>query len=146
VKKNALVIALLVVLSIISGYLMSNASLVGKAGMSLFYQEYNFLKVWWQGALAVFAVLILLFILLYFLQQKVSFSKIKTICILFSLAGLLGLYLTYYDFRHTLSHRFLGERFHLGAYLFWIGWIAVSIYYFSVQQRDHYTIHVNSVE
>ena len=43
------------------------------------------------------------------------------------LIALVGLYFTYNDFRHTLSHRWLGERFHLGAYLFWIVWIAISV-------------------
>jgi hypothetical protein len=38
------------------------------------------------------------------------------------------LYLTYNDFRQDLSHRLMGERFHIGAYLVWIGWMIISIY------------------
>ena len=42
---------------------------------------------------------------------------------------LAGLYFTYQDFRTDLSHRLLGERFHLGAYLFWLGAIMIAIFY-----------------
>lgn len=42
---------------------------------------------------------------------------------------LVGLYFTYNDFRTDLSHRLLGERFHLGAYLFWLGAILVAVFY-----------------
>lgn len=140
-----MVILLLLFISLISGHLMSKASLVGKAGMSLFYREYNFLKIWWQGALVVFAVLMILFLLLYFLQRKLSFSKMKIVSLLALLAGLIGAYFTYYDFRHTLSHRLLGERFHTGAYLFWVGWLLVAIFYF-LHPNDYRSIHVHSVE
>lgn len=144
-KKKTLIIVLLLIVSIISGHLMSKASLVGKAGMSLFYREYNFLKVWWQGALLVFTALIVLFVLLHFIQRKVAYNKMKTISLMALLAGILGAYFTYYDFRHTLSHRLLGERFHIGAYLFWVGWLLVAIFYF-MQPNDHRSIHVHSVE
>ena len=144
-KKKTLIIVLLLIVSIISGHLMSKASLVGKAGMSLFYREYNFLKVWWQGALLVFTALIVLFVLLHFIQRKVAYNKMKTISLLALLAGILGAYFTYYDFRHTLSHRLLGERFHIGAYLFCVGWLLVAIFYF-MQPNDHRSIHVHSVE
>jgi hypothetical protein len=43
--------------------------------------------------------------------------------------ALIGLYFTYQDFRHNTAHRWLGERFHLGGYLFWIGWMAISVFY-----------------
>ena len=53
-------IFLLAILSTVSGYLLSKASLVGRIGINLFYKEYKFLKVWWQGALVVFIVLLIL--------------------------------------------------------------------------------------
>lgn len=129
----------------LSGYLMSKATLVGRVGMSLFYQEYNFLKSWWQGALLVFFILLLLFLALRYIQKKVVYGTAKTISTCFILAGLLGLYFTFFDFRHSLSHKLLGERFHLGVYLFWLGWLVVAVYYF-LQQKDHQSIHVHSVE
>ncbi len=49
---------------------------------------------------------------------------------------LVGLYFTYQDFRTDLSHRLLGERFHLGAYLFWLGAILVAIFYLFKSSSD----------
>ncbi|HVG40305.1 MAG TPA: hypothetical protein VM888_01745, partial [Chitinophagaceae bacterium] len=43
--------------------------------------------------------------------------------------ALIGLYLTYRDFRQSLSHRLMGERFHTGAYLFWLGWISIALFF-----------------
>ena len=128
-KRTSFLLFILAVLSAISGYLLSKASLVGRAGISMFYKEYQFLKVWWQGALVVFVVLLLLVLIQGAVQRKAargSANFIHIICILLALAGL---YFTYNDFRHDLSHRLLGERFHLGAYLFWVGWIIISMFY-----------------
>jgi hypothetical protein len=127
-KRSWFLLFLLVILSVISGYLLSKASLVGKAGISLFYREYQFLKVWWQGALVVFGVLFLLFLIQAAVQRKTARGTANFIHILCILLALAGLYFTYNDFRHDLSHRLLGERFHLGAYLFWIGWVMVSMF------------------
>jgi len=44
-------------------------------------------------------------------------------------AGVLGLVITYYDFQHTYSHRLLKERFHLGFYLFWLGWMGTCVFF-----------------
>lgn len=128
-KHTAFVLFLLAVLSSVSGYLLSKASLVGRAGISLFYKEYQFLKVWWQGALVVFGVLILLLLIQGFVQRRMARGIASSIHILCILLALVGLYFTYNNFRHDLSHRLLGERFHLGAYLFWVGWMMVSLFY-----------------
>ena len=127
-KRNAFLILLLAVLAALSGYLFSKASLVGRMGINLFYKEYKFLKVWWKGALLVFAAWMLLYLLQRMVQKKLApivsrFTHIAAIII-----ALAGLYFTYSDFRHTTSHRWLGERFHLGGYLFWIGWIIISLF------------------
>jgi hypothetical protein len=128
-KRTSLLLFILAALSTISGYLLSKASLVGKAGISLFYKEYQFLKVWWQGALVVFGVLFLLFLAQGAFQRKAARGTANFIHVLCILLALAGLYFTYNDFRHDLSHRLLGERFHLGAYLFWIGWMLVSLFF-----------------
>lgn len=128
-KRNPGLILFLAVISVISGYLMSKASFIGKAGMSLFYREYNFLKTWWKGGLLVFISLLLLFIIQGFIQKKCEARKARTIQMLACIFAIVGLYFTYSDFRHTLSHRLLGERFHLGAYLFWFGWVIISCFY-----------------
>ena len=68
-------------------------------------------------------------------QKKLKTKKAKAVHIGCLLAALAGLYFTYYDFRHTTTHRLLGERFHLGGYLFWIGWIIISVYYLTQKKQ-----------
>ncbi|MCD6064546.1 MAG: cytochrome d ubiquinol oxidase subunit [Flavipsychrobacter sp.] len=125
-KRNSLLITFLLLLAMLSGYLFSKVSWVGRVGMRWFYKEYGFLKVWWQAATVIFVILMSLYLLHYWVQKKIG-AKAK----LYHVAGILlsvaGLYLTYADFRETLSHRWLGERFHLGAYCFWLGWIGICV-------------------
>ncbi|HUQ96688.1 MAG TPA: hypothetical protein VM010_03415, partial [Chitinophagaceae bacterium] len=97
----------------------------------LFYKEYRFFKVWWQGALAVFGVLLLLYFLQGFLQQKLVRSQARLLHISAIIIAIIGLYFTYANFRYDVSHRIIGERFHLGFYLFWIGWMLISFFYLS---------------
>ena len=116
--------------SIVAGYLLSAISFVGRAGISLFYTEYQFLKTWWKGALLVFFVWILLFLIQSYLVTNVRKKNSNIFQTVVMMIAVAGLYFTYSDFRNTLSHRWLGERFHLGAYLFWLGWIAITIFVF----------------
>jgi hypothetical protein len=134
-KSNKFLALFLLLLSLISGYLMSKVSLVGKAGMSLFYREYNFLRTWWKGGLIMLSALAALYFLHQFLQDKLNNRQAKTFHRIAGFLALTGLYFTYDDFRHTLSHHFLGERFHIGVYLFWIGWIAISLYFLAEQKQ-----------
>lgn len=127
-KRAASLTLFLLILAVIAGVLLSQVSWVGRAGMSLFYKDYNFLKVWYQGAALYFVMWMTLYALQSFVQLRVE-RKIAQLIHLFAIAAsLVGLYLSYSDFRHDMSHRLLGERFHIGVYLFWIGWIIVSIY------------------
>lgn len=128
-KRQSALLVLLVVLSGIAGYLLSKASLIGRVGIGLFYKQYKFLKVWWQAGLAVFLFWMLLFLLQGLAQRRLSTSAARKLQLGTILVALAGLYFTYQDFRQTITHRWLGERFHLGGYLFWIGWIIVSLYY-----------------
>jgi hypothetical protein len=136
VKRTASLLSLLAVLSGLSGYLLSNASLAGKVGISLFYKQYRFLKTWWQGALIVFVVLLILFFVQGLAERKLSKARAKVLHVFMILLALAGLYFTYYDFRHTTSHRLLGERFHIGAYLFWIDWILISSFYLTQKKPE----------
>ena len=134
-KRNSIFILFLFLLAALGGYLLSKASLVGRVGISLFYREYQFLKTWWQGGLVVFVVWMIFFLLQGLVQRKKPANVARLVhtgAILFALAGL---FLTYRDFRHTTSHRWLGERFHLGGYLFWLGWIAISIFYLTEKKK-----------
>lgn len=135
VKRFVFVQILLIAISILSCVLLSKASLIGRTGINLFYKEYKFLKTWWKGAFTVFIVLTLFSFLQGAAQKKLEPKKAKAIHIGCLLAALAGLYFTYYDFRHTTTHRLLGERFHLGGYLFWIGWIIISVYYLTQSKQ-----------
>lgn len=128
-KRTGFFVAGLFLLSILSGILLSKASLVGRAGMTLFYQEYNFLKTWWKGAVLIFITLLLLFIIQGQLQKNKPLSKARLINIVAVVLALAGLYFTYLDFSNSVTHRWLGTAFHTGGYLFWIGWLAISVFY-----------------
>lgn len=130
-KAKQKVVLFLLVLSGIAGYLLSKTSFVGRTGITLFYKQYSFLKVWWQAGLLVFLVWMFLFFLHEWAQRKLSPVAVKRMQIATIAVALAGLFFTYRDFRHTLSHRWLGERFHLGGYLFWLGWIILAVFYLS---------------
>lgn len=128
-KRTASLLSLLTGLAILSGYLLSKASLVGKTGMHFFYKEYRFLKTWYKGAAVLLAVWVFLFLLHGMLHQKLGYAKAKIVHMGAVMIAVAGLYFTYSQFRSDLSYRLLGERFHLGAYLFWIGWVLIGIFH-----------------
>lgn len=125
----------LLALAGLAGYLLSKASLVGKIGISVFYQQYRFLKTWWQGGLVLFAVWMLLFFLQQKAQQRCQPRTARLVHFGAILVAGIGLYFTYLDFRNSLSHRWLGERFHLGGYLFWFGWISISLFFLTAATK-----------
>lgn len=138
-KWILLLIVFLAALSLLSGYLMSKASFIGRLGMTLVYKEYRFLKTWWKGALAVFAVWMILLMIQIIAERKLLKQKANMVHVIFILLALAGLYFTYSDFQHTTSHRWLKERFHTGAYLFWLGCIIISVFCM-VQKRKELKI------
>lgn len=135
-KRTASLLLVLLVLSGIAGYLLSKASLVGRAGISLFYREYAFLKVWWQAGWLLLMVWLVLFFLLGWAQRKLSPSSSRWVHGAALVLALAGVYFTYQDFRQNLSHRWLGERFHLGGYLFWLGWMLVCLFYITGKKKS----------
>jgi hypothetical protein len=135
-KRKSYLVLLLLVLAGIAGYVLSKASLVGRVGISLFYRQYKFLKVWWQGGLLIFVIWMILFFLQGWVQRKLSPKASQLIQVAAVVFALSGLYFTYQDFRHTTSHRWLGERFHLGGYLFWLGWIIISVFYLNENRKS----------
>lgn len=135
-KRSASLTLFLLILSVISGVLLSNASWVGKVGISLFYQEYDFLKAWWKGAAFIFLVLMGLYGLQSLIHKTASKKASNLIHCIAIIAALTGLYFSYADFRNDFSHRLLGERFHIGVYLFWVGWIVISIYLLLTRKNE----------
>ena len=135
-KRTSLLLIFLAALASLSGYLMSKASFIGRLGMTYVYKEYRFLKTWWKGALAIFVVWIILLVIQYIVERKLSKQKAIIVHVIFILLALVGLYFTYSDFQNTTSHRWLKERFHIGAYLFWLGWIIVTVFCMVQKRRD----------
>ncbi len=125
-SKYTLVRSCALLIAPLSGYLLSKASLIGRTGINLFYKEYKFLKTPWKGTLLILATLSILWLVHGAIQKRMSNKTRMALHILLAVLGLVGLILTYQDFRNSLSHRLLGERFHLGAYLFWVAWLIIS--------------------
>lgn len=135
-KRLSLLVIALAAMACLSGYLMSKASFIGRLGMTYVYREYRFLKTWWKGALAVFIVWIILFAIQAIVEKKLPKAKATIVHVIFILLALVGLHFTYSDFQHTTSHRWLKEKFHIGAYLFWLGWIIISVYSIVQKKED----------
>ena len=127
-KKISILVLCLAALAALSGYLMSKASFIGRIGMTFIYKEYGFLKTWWKGALFVFIVWMILLVIQIIVDKKLSRQTATIIHFIFILLALAGLYFTYSDFQHTTSHRWLKEKFHIGGYLFWLGWIIMCVF------------------
>ena len=116
---------LLAGLASLAGWLLSHISLLGRVGISVAYREYGFLKTWWMGAGLILAVWVAIYWM--HLVSSRRWPRRRAMHLVTAVLAVLGLYATYADFRGDLSHRWLGERFHLGAYLFWIGLVIVSM-------------------
>jgi len=134
-KKLITLNAILVPLAIIIGWTLSKASLVGKVGIHLLHREYAFLNSWWKGALLVWVVWLILEIIQYQIWKRNRRNINLALQAIFIFLAALGLYYTYLDFR-TFSHGLLGDRFHIGGYLFWIGWCIISIFFIKLQNDN----------
>jgi hypothetical protein len=131
-KKFVALNAILASLALVVGWTLSKATLVGKVGIHVLHREYLFLNTWWKGALLIISVWVVLEIIQYRIWKRYSQKINLAIQSFFIFLAVLGLYFTYLDFR-TFSHGILGERFHLGGYLFWIGWCIISIFFIKLR-------------
>ncbi|MDP2059210.1 MAG: hypothetical protein Q8J97_05675 [Flavobacteriaceae bacterium] len=131
-KKIISLNAVLVPLAVIVGWTLSKATVIGKVGIHFLHREYMFLNSWWKGALLVWGVWIVLEIIQYRIWKRNRRNINLAIQTSFIFLAVLCLYYTYLDFR-TFSHGLLGGRFHIGGYLFWIGWGIVSIFFIKLR-------------
>ena len=131
-KKLFTLNVILVPLAVITGWTLSKSTFVGKVGIHFLHREYAFLNSWWKGALLIWVVWIVLQIIQYRIWKKYSRNINLTAQSSFIVLAISGLYFSYLDFR-TFSHGLLGERFHIGGYLFWIGWIIISIFFINLR-------------
>jgi len=139
-KRNIVFLLFLAVLSVISGILLSKTSWVGRVGMTFFYKEYNLLKIWWQGAIAVYIVWLVLFIVHSFIQKALPKIAARLLHIVMLVIAIACLYFTYDDFTNDFSHHLLGRRFHYGFYLGWIGWMLICLFFTFKRNRPKATI------
>lgn len=98
----------------------------------MFYKQYRFLRSGWKTFLLLFAVQLLLILLLDQVKKRLPVKANYTAAV-FLILAVIGLWGTYYDFQYTFSHRLLKEKFHLGFYLFWLGWMGTCVYYLVVK-------------
>ncbi len=128
-KRTILFLLFLAGLAIASGYLMSQMSWIGRLGINLVHKEYKFLKYWWQGAAVVYGVLLLLFVIQSVVHRAAHIAVARIIHFLFLVGAAGGFYLTQQDFSDDFSHHLLKQRFHIGAYLFWVGWACICVFF-----------------
>lgn len=129
-KRNYLLLLfILLCIAVLSGNLTAGMSFVGHFGISFFYKQFSFFKSWWQSALVCFILMMVIGIVLYFIDRTLNGIKRKTVQIILFLIFLAGLYFTFRDFRTDITHRWLGERFHVGIYLYWIGFCIISLFF-----------------
>lgn len=135
-KRNYLLLVfILIFLSLLSGNLTAGVSLVGKIGISFFYKQFSFFQSWWQSSLVCLALMLVVGAILYFIDRSTNGLKRKIVLIACFLIFLAGLYFTFSDFRTDLTHRWLGERFHVGVYLYWIGFGIISLFFALTEKK-----------
>ncbi len=139
-KRNILFLLFMAMLSVISGLLLSKASWVGRVGMTFFYKEYNLLKIWWQGAIAVYIVWLVLFLFHTLMQRALPAITARLLHIVVLVMAIAGLYFTYDDFSNNFSHHLLGRRFHYGFYLGWLGWMFICLFFAFKRMHKQITI------
>jgi len=132
-KRIQFIILLQAIFSMLSGYLISKMSFLGRLGINLFYNEYKIFKSWWQTALVLFTIQMLVLGIQWFVKNSKSNSASLITSGILLCISLVGLYATYYDFQHTFSHKLLREKFHLGFYLFWLCWLGSCLYFLTTR-------------
>jgi len=116
-------------LSWLEAWLISKISFVGRVGIATIHKEYGFLRSGWKTFFLLFGIQAAIIIALNIIQKKLPKKTTLIITSTLLLLGAIGLFITYQDFRHTYTHRILKDQFHLGFYLFWLGWIGSCLFF-----------------
>jgi hypothetical protein len=116
-------------------YLISKISWIGKLGIATVHKEYRLLRSDWKTFLLLFSLQIVLIASLTVVRTKCPRRIATLVTSMLLTLGAVGLFLTFRDFIYTYTHRLLKERFHLGFYLFWIGWIGTCIFYLAIKDK-----------
>ena len=128
-KNFKILVCLQLLLSVVSGVLVSQMSFLGRLGISIAYRQYSLFKSWWETAIVFAVIQILLTLLQRYIAMKRPVNKARMFSALLMVVAIAGLYGTYHDFTTTFSHKLLKEKFHLGFYLFWLTWILGNVYF-----------------
>lgn len=142
--KNKWVILILiqVIVSLVSGILLSKMSLIGRIGVSTVYSEYGFMKHWYKGFAVVLLIQLLLMAILWTVKRSASYKNFSIVNLILIITGLIGLLYTFYDFTST-SHKYMNSQFHWGGYLVWIGWFITCFFFFFARVKPKPAIPVN---
>jgi hypothetical protein len=133
--RIALLIACQALLCWLDVYLISKISWIGRLGIATVHKEYRLLRSDWKTFLLLFSLQVILIIILIVIRTRRQ-QKLTTLVVSFLLMlGAIGLFLTFRDFIYTYTHRLLKERFHLGFYLFWLGWIGTCIFFLMIKDK-----------
>lgn len=116
-------------------YLISKISWIGKLGIATVHKEYRLLRSDWKTFLLLFSLQIILILILIVVRTKRPQKILTLVASLLMMLGAVGLFLTFLDFIYTYTHRLLKERFHLGFYLFWVGWIGTCIFFLALKEQ-----------
>lgn len=128
-KHISKIILLQAVLAVISSFLISKMSWIGRIGVTWFMPQYGIFKSWWKTALVLFLVQMIVLGIQYLVKQKANHKNALINTIVFFIIGIIGLYFTYNDFQSTFTHKLMKEKFHLGFYIFWLGWVISCLYF-----------------
>ena len=134
-QKISILILCQAALCWLAAYLISKISLFGRLGIATVHKEYRLLRSGWKTFLLFFSIQVPLIILLSLIQKNFSRKLMISAATLLLILGVWGLWTTYSDFLHTYTHRLLKERFHLGFYIFWIGWMGTCIFFMVISYR-----------
>jgi hypothetical protein len=116
-------------------YLISKISWIGKLGIATVHKEYGLLRSDWKTFLLLFSLQIVLIASLTVVRTKCPRRIAALVISMLLTLGAVGLFLTFRDFIYTYTHRLLKERFHLGFYLFWIGWIGTCVFFLAIKDK-----------
>ena len=130
-KKSTSILLFQGLISVVSGILITQMSLLGRIGIHTMYRQFLVFRSWWKTALLLFAVQCLL----YGVRKAMRLSSAKKVAWILLLIGILGAGTTYWDFSHTM-HKVMKAKFHFGFYLFWLGWAVSCLYFISLKGEE----------
>ena len=133
-KRSTSLLLFHALLSVVSGILVTQMSLLGRIGIHTMYRQFMVFRSWWKTALLLFAAQCLLLGLLWGVRKMANLSAAKKTAWLLLIVGVAGFGATYWDFSATM-HKVMKAKFHFGFYLFWIGWWVSCLYFITIKNE-----------